>query len=127
MTTTHQPIVLIVLDGWGYRENPQYNAIANAHKPTWDHLWEHYPHTLISGSGLAVGLPAGQMGNSEVGHLHMGVGRSVPQDFVRINDAIADGSFNTNPVINNALQDAIDRNKAVHIIGLFCARWRTQS
>ncbi|MDQ2993695.1 MAG: 2,3-bisphosphoglycerate-independent phosphoglycerate mutase [Pseudomonadota bacterium] len=118
MTITHQPIVLIVLDGWGYRENPQYNAIASAQKPTWDHLWATYPHTLISGSGLDVGLPVGQMGNSEVGHLHMGVGRSVPQDFVRINDAIADGSFNANPVINYALHDAIKHNSAVHIIGL---------
>ena len=85
--------LLIVLDGWGYSEKPQSNAIHAARKPTWDRLWREAPHTLISGSGHDVGLPDGQMGNSEVGHMNMGAGRIVYQDFTRINRAIRDGSF----------------------------------
>ena len=114
----HQPVVLIVLDGWGYRENPAYNAIEQAKTPTWHKLWSEYPHTLINASGLAVGLPEGQMGNSEVGHLHMGVGRSVPQDLVRVDQAIADSSFEQNTVLNQALATANSRQSTVHILGL---------
>ena len=88
-----KPILLMILDGWGYREATEHNAIALANTPTWDKLWAKYPHTLISGSGLDVGLPDAQMGNSEVGHLHMGAGRLVSQDLVRINQAIDDKSF----------------------------------
>ena len=87
--------VLIVLDGWGYREETRDNAIANGNTPVWDRLWRDNPHTLVSGSGLDVGLPAGQMGNSEVGHMSLGAGRVIYQNITRIDQAIADGSFNT--------------------------------
>ncbi len=115
---THQPLILIILDGWGYTETNQYNAIAAAHKPTWDKLWQAYPHTLISGSGIDVGLPPGQMGNSEVGHLTIGAGRLVPQDYARIDHAIADKSFFTNAVLLQTVNDAISQGKAIHILGL---------
>ncbi|MCX7595193.1 MAG: 2,3-bisphosphoglycerate-independent phosphoglycerate mutase, partial [Fischerella sp.] len=84
------PVVLVILDGWGYCEETQGNAIAAAKTPVMDSLWATYPHTLIRTSGKAVGLPEGQMGNSEVGHLNMGAGRVVPQELVRISDAIED-------------------------------------
>ncbi|MDF2868395.1 MAG: hypothetical protein K0S11_1865, partial [Gammaproteobacteria bacterium] len=115
---THQPLTLIILDGWGYTDATQHNAIAAANKPTWDKLWQSYPHTLISGSGIDVGLPAGQMGNSEVGHLTIGAGRLVPQDYARIDKAIADKSFFNNPVLLQAVIDAVSHDKAIHILGL---------
>jgi 2,3-bisphosphoglycerate-independent phosphoglycerate mutase len=87
------PVVLVILDGWGYRENPAANAIAQAMTPVMDSLWQTYPHTLIHASGRDVGLPSGQMGNSEVGHLNLGAGRVVPQEFVRISDAVAEGEL----------------------------------
>lgn len=118
MATQHHPLLLIILDGWGYREETENNAIAAANKPTWDHLLATTTHTLISGSGKCVGLPEGQMGNSEVGHLNMGAGRIVHQDLTRIDTAIEDGSFFTNPVLNKALDDAKAQNKNVHILGL---------
>ena len=91
MTDTHKtPTVLIVLDGWGYREDNRDNAIANGNTPVWDRLWDSAPHTLISGSGLDVGLPAGQMGNSEVGHMSLGAGRVIYQNITRIDQAIAE-------------------------------------
>ena len=74
------PFLLIVLDGWGYREDAPDNAITRANTPTWHRLWSEYPHTLLSASGLDVGLPEGQMGNSEVGHMHIGAGRTIYQD-----------------------------------------------
>ncbi len=114
----HQPVVLIVLDGWGYSENPASNAIEQANTPTWHTLWAKYPHTLIDASGLAVGLPVGQMGNSEVGHLHMGAGRLVPQDLVRVDLAIEDGSFDDNTAFNEAFEKANAANSTVHILGL---------
>ena len=88
-----RPVALIVLDGWGYRTDSAGNAIALAQTPTWDRLWGLGSRTLLEASGLRVGLPAGQMGNSEVGHLNLGAGRVVPQDLVRISGAIEDGSF----------------------------------
>src|SRR3954463_15488051 len=96
------PVVLVVLDGWGYREEREGNAIALANTPTWDRLWTRAPRTLLDASGLAVGLPQGQMGNSEVGHLNLGAGRVVMQDLVRINQSIADGSFFQNPAFLRA-------------------------
>lgn len=114
----HRPLVLIILDGWGYRENPAYNAIEQAKTPTWHKLWTDYPHTLIDASGYSVGLPQGQMGNSEVGHLHMGVGRSVPQDLVRVDQAILDGSFDQNPAFIQAFEKANSTNNSVHVLGL---------
>ena len=113
-----RPITLIILDGWGYREDPEANAIAAAHKPNWDHLWKTCPHTLLSGSGRCVGLPEGQMGNSEVGHLNMGAGRIVYQDFSRIDLAIEQGDFFQNTVLIQALDLAKNNNKALHIMGL---------
>ena len=97
------PTVLIILDGWGHREETRDNAIANAHTPVWDRLWAEAPHTLISGSGLDVGLPEGQMGNSEVGHMSLGSGRVIYQNITRIDQAIADGSFDENPVYTAAI------------------------
>src|SRR5215216_1481074 len=88
-----RPIVLVVLDGWGYRAEREGNAIAMAATPSWDKLWSGYPRTLLEASGLAVGLPPGQMGNSEVGHLNLGAGRVVPQDLVRITQSIESGEF----------------------------------
>ena len=113
-----RPLALIILDGWGYREDPEANAIAQAKKPHWDQLWQQYPHMLISGSGRCVGLPDGQMGNSEVGHLNMGAGRIVHQDLTRIDLAISDRQFFNNPVLTNAIDQAIASKKAIHIFGL---------
>jgi 2,3-bisphosphoglycerate-independent phosphoglycerate mutase len=118
MSKKPHPLALIILDGWGYREETESNAIAAAHKPHWDYIWQHYAHTLISGSGRCVGLPEGQMGNSEVGHLNMGAGRVVHQDFTRIELAIENGEFATNPVLVKAIVDAKTSDKAIHIMGL---------
>src|SRR6476660_3241941 len=97
-----RPVVLVVLDGWGYRESREGNAIALSRTPTWDALWGRAPRTLLNASGLAVGLPEGQMGNSEVGHLNLGAGRVVMQDLVRVSESIRDGSFFANPVFVEA-------------------------
>jgi len=109
---------LIILDGWGYSESAESNAIMAANTPTWDKLWANYPHTLISGSGTDVGLPDQQMGNSEVGHLNLGSGRVVYQDFSRISKAIEEGEFQQNPVICDAIDKAVANSKSVHIMGL---------
>ncbi len=113
-----RPTVLIVLDGWGYREETQDNAIANADTPVWDRLWRDSPHTLVSGSGLDVGLPAGQMGNSEVGHMSLGSGRVIYQNITRIDKAIEDGSFYENPAYCEAVDKAVAGGGAVHVMGL---------
>ena len=113
--------VLIVLDGWGYREDTRDNAIALGSTPVWDRLWQRAPHTLISGSGLDVGLPAGQMGNSEVGHMSLGSGRVIYQNITRIDQAIADGSFDTNPAYCGAIDKTLAAGGAVHIFGLLSA------
>lgn len=113
-----RPLTLIILDGWGYREETDANAIAAAKKPTWDYLWNHYPHTLISGSGKCVGLPIGQMGNSEVGHLNMGAGRIMHQDLTRIDMAIETDDFFQNPILFDVLTKTKARQKSVHIMGL---------
>lgn len=116
--TQHRPIVLIIFDGWGYREHHEYNAIYQAKTPNWDRLWQQYPHTLISSSGLDVGLPDQQMGNSEVGHTHMGAGRQVPQDLVRIDQAIASGDFLDNQTLNQAMDVAKEQQSQIHVFGL---------
>ena len=110
--------LLVILDGFGYREDATDNAIARAHTPTWDALWASRPHTLISGSGEDVGLPDGQMGNSEVGHMILGAGRVLYQDFSRINKAIENGEFAENTEINKTLEAASSGNGALHIMGL---------
>ena len=112
------PTILIILDGWGYREDTADNAIANASTPVWDRLWAEAPHTLISASGPDVGLPEGQMGNSEVGHMSLGSGRVVYQNISRIDKAIADGTFQTNSAYVTAIDKASARDGAVHIFGL---------
>ena len=101
------PLVLIVLDGWGHREDPEDNAIHAAHTPTWDALWRDAPHTLISGSGVDVGLPDGQMGNSEVGHMTLGAGRVIYQAITRIDKAIESGEFFENPAYTEAVDAAL--------------------
>lgn len=116
--TTKKPLVLIVLDGWGLSDNPYGNAIYSARKPNWDHLWRDHPHTAISGSGTEVGLPANQMGNSEVGHLNLGAGRVVYQEYTRISRAIADGSFFMNRTLTDAIDSAVTSGHSVHILGL---------
>lgn len=118
MPLPHKPTMLIVLDGWGHSDNPHGNPIAHARKPTWDRLLNRYPHTLIDGSGLSVGLPPGQMGNSEVGHLNLGAGRVVYQEYTRISLAIEDGSFFTHPILTGAIDQAKGRGKAIHVMGL---------
>ncbi len=111
-------MALIILDGWGYSEDPKDNAIMAANTPNWDKYWSHYSRTLISGSGTDVGLPEGQMGNSEVGHLNLGAGRVVYQDYTRISKAIKDGDFYENPALVQAIEKAVANNKAVHLMGL---------
>ena len=118
MSYTPKPLVLIILDGWGYRQDAQYNAIAAARKPAWDRLWKQYPHTLIYASEAAVGLPSRQMGNSEVGHLNLGAGRVVYQEYTRINRAIATGTFFANKTLTDAVDLAINSGRAVHVLGL---------
>ena len=118
MSEPKKPLLLLILDGYGYSDSQKYNAIRTANTPTIDQLWETCPHTLIGTSGLAVGLPEGQMGNSEVGHITLGAGRVVYQNFTRINKAITDGDFFSNPTYTNAIDKAIAGNKAVHILGL---------
>ena len=117
----HKPTILIILDGWGHTDNTEYNAIYSAHKPIWEQIWEQYPHTLINASGLDVGLPASQMGNSEVGHMNIGAGRIVDQEFTRITRAIKDGTFYENKILNEAFNFAAKNNKAVHLLGLLSA------
>lgn len=117
MNTKNYPILLLVLDGWGYRQETEHNSIAMANTPTWDNIWHNYPHMLLSGSGLNVGLPDGQMGNSEVGHMTIGAGRIIYQDLTKINLAIENQSFFTNPILSQAVTNYNNAN-ALHIMGL---------
>jgi len=110
--------LLLILDGWGYSSNAANNAIALANTPNWELLLQNYPNTLIGTSGESVGLPDGQMGNSEVGHLTIGSGRIIEQDFTRIDNDIKSGEFFKNETLCNALDLAAQNNKAVHILGL---------
>ena len=112
------PLVLIVLDGWGIRLEREHNAIALANTPVFDALLQRYPHSQLIASGEAVGLPAGQMGNSEVGHMNMGAGRIVYQDLTRIDKSIRDGDFFANPSLVAAMDRVADGRHALHFIGL---------
>ncbi len=114
----HRRAALIVLDGWGYAPPGSSNAIAIAETPVWDALWSTYPHVLLEASGEAVGLPAGVMGNSEVGHLTLGSGRIIYQDLSRINRAIADGSFFRNAVLGKLMDGVVARGRSLHLMGL---------
>ena len=118
MTTTPKPLVLMILDGFGHSDSPESNAVFAAKKPVLDRLWATVPNGLISGSGMDVGLPDGQMGNSEVGHMNLGAGRVVYQDFTRVTKAIRDGEFFENPTICAAVDKAVATGKAVHFMGL---------
>lgn len=111
-------VLLMILDGWGIAQNKEVSAIDKANTPFVDSLYNKYPHSKLNASGLAVGLPEGQMGNSEVGHMNIGAGRVVYQDLVRVNKALEDGELAQNPVLNDAFQYAVENNKKVHFIGL---------
>lgn len=111
-------LALLILDGWGSRGAAPDNAIYHANTPVLDHLYQSVPNTEIDGSGMAVGLPDGQMGNSEVGHVNLGAGRIVYQDFTRVTKAIEDGEFFKNTVLTSAVDGAVKEGRAVHIMGL---------
>ncbi|MFN8340757.1 MAG: 2,3-bisphosphoglycerate-independent phosphoglycerate mutase [Cyclobacteriaceae bacterium] len=114
----NKKVLLMILDGWGIATNKKVSAIDHARTPYINSLYEKYPHSKLEASGLAVGLPSGQMGNSEVGHMNIGAGRIVYQDLVRINKSIEDHELDTNPVLLDAFKYAKDKGKAVHFIGL---------
>jgi len=116
---TQKPVLLMILDGWGYRspKTPD-NAIENGNTPNWHRMYNENPHCLIETSGLAVGLPEGQMGNSEVGHTNLGAGRVVMQDLPKIDLAIKDGSIKENPVLRSMIKSLKQNNKTAHIMGL---------
>lgn len=118
MSVQKKPLALIIMDGWGYRADASNNAVAQANTPILDHLAQTKPNALISGSGLDVGLPDGQMGNSEVGHTNIGAGRVVYQDLTRIDKDISEGTFFSHPVLKPAVDKAVSADKAVHILGL---------
>jgi 2,3-bisphosphoglycerate-independent phosphoglycerate mutase len=113
-----RPLVLTILDGWGYRPEQNANAIALARKPVYDKLLREYPNTLLHASDHFVGLPDGQMGNSEVGHLNIGAGRVVRMDITRIDELIQSGAFFQHPVILQALKHAREKGRALHLLGL---------
>lgn len=113
-----KPVVLIILDGFGLREETQGNAIAQANIPNFKRYWSTYPHATLQAAGQAVGLPNGQMGNSEVGHLNIGAGRTVYQDLTRVNKEIQEGRFFDNDVMLEAMRYAKEKNKALHLYGL---------
>jgi len=113
-----KPVVLVVLDGWGYREEKENNAIAEAKTPFFDHLWAEYPHSLLKASGLAVGLPEGQMGNSEVGHITIGAGKVIFTDLVRISESAKKGEFDSNQTFQKLFEHTKKNNSTLHLMGL---------
>ena len=118
MTSTQYPVMLLILDGWGHSEQTHFNAIQAAETPNWDALIDNYPNSVISCSGTDVGLPEKQMGNSEVGHMHLGAGRTIFQDYSRISNAISSGEFSDIALLREAFEKASNNDKAVHIMGL---------
>ena len=115
-----KPLVLMILDGWGLSEccDPRVNAISQAKTPNFDRIWREYPNMGLKAYGEKVGLPEGQMGNSEVGHLNIGAGRVVYQELTRINKAIKDNTLIENPVLKEALEKCKQDNKPLHLLGL---------
>lgn len=111
-------VTLVIMDGWGLNPREDYNAIAQGNTPYFDYIWNNWPGATLEASGRAVGLPPGQMGNSEVGHMNLGAGRVVPQDLTYINDLIANEDFYENNVLNGVIQHALDHNSKLHLIGL---------
>ncbi len=118
MKPSCSPVVLVVLDGWGMREAAEHNPIAEAQTPFFDHLWSEYPHACLDASGVEVGLPEGQMGNSEIGHMVIGSGMVIPTDLVRIQAALDRGEGDTNPVLQGLFAHVKERNSALHLVGL---------
>ena len=114
----NKKVLLMILDGWGIATNKAASAIDKAKTPFVNSLYTKYPHSKLEASGLAVGLPVGQMGNSEVGHMNIGAGRVVYQDLVRVNKAIEDKELDSNPVLLEAFAYAKKNNKSVHYMGL---------
>src|SRR5271154_2190954 len=113
-----KPVVLCVLDGWGYRDKLDDNAVTLAHTPNLHRLWKYSPHALLEASEEWVGLPAGQIGNSEVGHMNLGAGRVVMQDLPRIDKALADGNHATTPAFVNLIGKVKAKGGSCHIVGL---------
>ncbi|HQA60968.1 MAG TPA: 2,3-bisphosphoglycerate-independent phosphoglycerate mutase, partial [Tepidanaerobacteraceae bacterium] len=113
-----KPLMLMILDGWGLNPETKENAIVNANTPNFNRLMKEFPNTTLQASGLAVGLPEGQMGNSEVGHLNLGAGRIVYQDFTRVTQDIKNGNFFKNPALVWAMDNALENNKSLHLLGL---------
>lgn len=118
MNAIPKPVLLLILDGWGHREEASWNAIAQARCPNWRDLCARFPRTLVDTHGLQVGLPDGQMGNSEVGHMNIGAGRVVYQDLTRIDQALRDGTFVSNPALLSACAAASTRGRTLHVMGL---------
>ncbi len=117
-SSTKKQAVLFVLDGWGYREDATHNAIASAKTPNFDKYWSTFPHTLLEASGLAVGLPIGQMGNSEVGHMTIGAGKTIDTDLVRIQKAIDNGDYEKNPAYLTLFEHVLKYDSMLHVQGL---------
>ena len=113
-----KPFALVILDGWGHREEREHNSIAEAKTPFFDYLWKTYPHSLLDASEESVGLPSGQIGNSEVGHMTIGAGRIIDTDLVRITKAMHLGKFGKNPAFQKLFAHCLDNNSTLHIIGL---------
>src|SRR5881227_4285769 len=113
----NKKVILVIMDGWGLGKVKSSDAIQNANTPFVTSLYNKYPHTTLVTCGEAVGLPEGQMGNSEVGHLNLGAGRIVYQELQRINVAVRDGSFAKNPVLLNCITEAKKNNKPLHLLG----------
>ena len=111
-------LILVILDGWGLSKDPGKSAIEAAETPVFDRIWHDYPHSRLEASGLAVGLPEGQMGNSEVGHMNIGAGRIVYQDLVKINLEAEKGGFDRHPVLQEALEYARKGGHNIHLMGL---------
>src|SRR6188474_3420486 len=113
-----RPVMLVVLDGWGWRDDPADNAVRQARTPAFDRLWAACPHALLRTSGKDVGLPPGQMGNSEVGHLNIGAGRVVMQDLPRISDAIESGEIKSAPALIQLIERLRQTGGTCHLVGL---------
>src|SRR5215470_6820396 len=114
----YRPVMLVIMDGWGWREEPADNAVRQAHTPAFDHLWATCPHSFLQTSGKDVGLPPGQMGNSEVGHLNIGAGRVVMQELPRIDHAIESGELAKNPVLAEFINKLKQTGSTCHLMGL---------
>lgn len=118
MNMNYKPVVLVILDGFGYREEVSHNAIAQAHTPFIDSLWQEYPHTLLSASGESLGLPEGQIGSSEIGHTTIGLGKIMDNDLVRINKAIRNRTFASNPVFQDLFTHVKMHDSTLHVLGM---------